>query len=84
MPMIEIEHMQQAGMTAMQIIEAATRTAAEVCGLESELGTLEAGKRADILVVDGNPLSDVDALTHTLLVLHRGIVVRDELSHTID
>jgi imidazolonepropionase-like amidohydrolase len=44
------------GMTPMQAIEATTRSAAELMGLEDELGTLVAGKRADLVIVDGDPL----------------------------
>jgi imidazolonepropionase-like amidohydrolase len=44
------------GMTPMQAIEATTRSAAELMGLEEELGTLEPGKRADLVVIGGDPL----------------------------
>jgi len=76
MPMPEIRWMAEAGMTPMQIIVAATRNSARVCGLGSELGTIEAGKAADVLVVNGNPLSDLEALTAVRLVIHRGVVIR--------
>ena len=72
MPIHEIEWMQEAGMTPMQIIVAATRNGARSCGIASELGTLEVGKMADVLVVDGNPLADVHALTKVSLVLRDG------------
>jgi enamidase len=72
MPIHEIEWMQEAGMTPMQIIVAATRNGARSCDMVSELGTLEAGKLADILVVDGNPLSDIHALTKVRIVLREG------------
>jgi imidazolonepropionase-like amidohydrolase len=52
----ELELMVEGGMTPMQAIVATTRTAAELMGLEDELGTLEPGKRADLVVVDGDPL----------------------------
>jgi len=77
MPMPEIRWMAEAGMTPMQIMVAATRNAARVCGLGSQLGTLEAGKAADVLVVNGNPLSDLEALTAVRLVIHRGVVIRN-------
>jgi len=76
MPMPEILWMAEAGMTPMQIIVAATRNAAHVCGLDAELGTLEAGKTADVLVVNGDPLSDLNALLNVRLVIHRGVVIR--------
>lgn len=76
MPLPEIQWMAQAGMTPLQIIVAATRNAARVCGLGSELGTLEPGKTADVLVVSGNPLADLNALENVRLVVHRGVVIR--------
>jgi imidazolonepropionase-like amidohydrolase len=66
----EIGLMAEAGMTPMQIIMAATRNAATVCGLGRELGTLEPGKLVDFLVVDGDPLADLAALTQVRLVVH--------------
>jgi imidazolonepropionase-like amidohydrolase len=52
----ELALMVEGGMTPMQAIVATTRSAAELMGLESELGTLEPGKRADLVIVDGDPL----------------------------
>jgi imidazolonepropionase-like amidohydrolase len=51
------------GMTAMEAITAATKTSAECLGLDRQLGTLEVGKLADILVVDGNPYECIELLT---------------------
>jgi len=76
MPMHEITRMRQAGMTPMQIIVAATRNASRVCGLEKELGTVEPGKIADILVVNGDPLNDLSSLTKVRLVIHNGVIIR--------
>ena len=76
MPMHEIECLAGAGLSAMQIIVAATRNAARACGLGEELGTLEAGKTADVLVVDGDPLRNLAALTHVRLVIHLGEIIR--------
>jgi imidazolonepropionase-like amidohydrolase len=75
MPLKEIKLMHAAGMTPMQIIVAATRNAAKVCSLPDH-GTLEAGKTADVLVVDGNPLEDLDALKRVLMVIHNGELIR--------
>lgn len=77
-PMLEITSMQEAGMTPMQILVAATKNAAHVCNLEHELGTLEVGKIADILVVGRSPLEDLRALQDVRLVMHNGVVIRDE------
>ena len=76
MPMHEITRMSEAGMTPMQIIVAATRNAAHVCGLEQELGTLEAGKLADILILSADPLQDLSALSQVQMVIHSGVIIR--------
>ncbi len=76
MPMHELRLMRQAGMTPAQIVVAATRNAARACGLEAELGTVEAGKLADLLVVEGDPLRDLEALRRVRLVVHGGRVIR--------
>jgi imidazolonepropionase-like amidohydrolase len=76
MPMHEINRMSEAGMTPMQIIVAATRNAAHVCGLEAELGTLQVGKLADILIINGDPLNDLSALTQVKMVIHSGEIIR--------
>ena len=47
------------------------------CDLDHELGILEVGKIADVLVVDGDPLEDIHDLTNTRLVIHNGVVIRD-------
>ncbi len=52
----ELALMVEGGMTPMQAIVATTRSAAELMGVEDELGTIEPGKRADLVVVDGDPL----------------------------
>jgi imidazolonepropionase-like amidohydrolase len=75
MPINEIKYMSEAGMTPMQIIVAATRNSARSCDRESDLGTLEPGKLADVLVVNGNPLDDINTLTNISIVLRGGKVV---------
>lgn len=74
MPMDEIQQWSNAGLSPRQIITAATRDAAKVSGLGDEIGTVERGKAADLLVVDGNPLSDLRALEGVELVVHGGEV----------
>jgi imidazolonepropionase-like amidohydrolase len=75
MPMAELLHWQAAGLSPQQIIEASTRGSALAMGLEAELGTVEVGKLADLLVVQGNPLADLSALARPLLVVHDGRIV---------
>jgi len=59
---LELEHLVAAGMTPMQALRAATSQAAECLGLEQEIGTIEKGKWADLVLVDGDPLRDVRVL----------------------
>ena len=82
MPILEMGLMQQAGMSAMDVIVAATQTAARVCGMSAELGTVETGKIADIIVVSGDPLADIHALANVALVVHGGSVIRNDLPGT--
>lgn len=56
----ELRHMAANGFTPAQSLHAATQSAAELMGLQDELGTLEPGKRADVVVVDGDPLDFQD------------------------
>ena len=77
MPMRELELMEQAGMTPMQIIVAATKNAAHVCNRDRSLGTLERGKLADLFVVNGDPLQDIHVLANVRLVVRNGTVIRD-------
>lgn len=71
------------GMTPMQAIIASTRTAAELLGLAAETGTLAVGKRADIVVVEGDPLADLGVLAqpeNIAMVIKGGAVARDRIS----
>lgn len=69
------EAYQEAGMTPMEIIHAATRNAAELLGMQERIGTLETGKLADIIGVPGDPSQDVKALEHAKFVMKGGMVV---------
>lgn len=81
MPSIEMELMREAGLTPMQIIVAATKHGAHVCGLDAEVGTVEPGKIADILVVDGDPLADLNVLKNNrILVIHNGLIAFSRLT----
>ena len=52
----------KAGYSPMEAINAATQISSEVLGIDSEVGTLETGKCADLIVIDGNPLDDIAIL----------------------
>jgi imidazolonepropionase-like amidohydrolase len=56
---VELEMMAKAGLTPMQVLVAATGGAARAMKLEQQLGTIQAGKHADLLVLNANPLSDI-------------------------
>jgi imidazolonepropionase-like amidohydrolase len=68
----------KAGATPWQALQAATRHAAELCGVGDDLGTIEAGKLADLIVVAADPLDDITNLRRLLLVLKAGRIVSDK------
>ena len=68
----EIELMVQAGMTPQAALESSTREAADLLGVLDEVGTIEVGKRADMLLVDGDPHSDPAALRNVWAVFLSG------------
>ncbi len=68
------------GATPWQTLLAATRHAAELCGVVSDVGTIEPGKLADLIVVRGNPLEYVEHLRSLELVLKEGRLVADRRS----
>jgi imidazolonepropionase-like amidohydrolase len=79
---VELDMLTDAGMTPLESIIAGTREAAACCGLERDLGTLEAGKLADLIVVEGNPLDDITVLQdreRIKLVMKEGRSFRDLL-----
>lgn len=61
----ELELLQTAGFHPLEVIDAATRKGAELLGMEKEIGTVEPGKKADLLVVDENPLANFKVLYGT-------------------
>jgi imidazolonepropionase-like amidohydrolase len=66
------------GATPWQALVAATRSGAAVCGVGDELGTIERGKIADLIVVGGNPLEDINNVRRLQLVLKDGRIVSDK------
>jgi imidazolonepropionase-like amidohydrolase len=68
----EMSALVDSGMTPIQVISAATKTNAEILGVFAERGSLEPGKQADILVVAGNPLEDIETLGRVALIAKGG------------
>ena len=77
----ELQRLVEVGYSPMEALESGTRIASQVLGLENELGTIEEGKLADLIVVDGNPLEEIGLLlkTETIrLVMQGGKLVKGE------
>lgn len=70
--------MKQAGMSEMDIIKSATVTAAALIDMSDSLGTIETGKHADIIAVDGNPLSNIEELLDVDFVMKAGKVHKNQ------
>jgi imidazolonepropionase-like amidohydrolase len=72
----EFASLVEAGMTPMQAIQAGTRVGAELLGWEDRVGTIEAGKLADIVAVARDPLADISELERVIFVMKGGEVVK--------
>lgn len=70
----EMELYVQGGMSPMEAIQAATIVPARAMHLDNEVGTIQAGKRADIILVDGNPLESISNIRHVKTVVSNGRV----------
>lgn len=84
MPLTELQLLLQTGLTQMQIIIAATKHGAEVCSIADEVGTIEVGKRADILIIKGNPLEDLTNIKNVVFVIKDGNKVVDNVQNIKD
>jgi imidazolonepropionase-like amidohydrolase len=73
---LEFEYMVEAGMPPMAAIKSATMVSAELLGLQTQLGSIEAGKLADIVAVDENPLQNIKTLRNVTFVMKDGIVYK--------
>ena len=74
--LLELGMLVRCGMSQWQAIVAATQTAAEVCCVADQYGTVEPGKRADLIALQHNPLDDIDNIRSLTLVVKNGAVVR--------
>jgi imidazolonepropionase-like amidohydrolase len=74
----QFHYMVQYGMTPMQAIQAATISAADLLGWKDRIGSVSAGKFADIIAVKGDPTADPAVLTRVSFVMKGGAVVKDQ------
>jgi imidazolonepropionase-like amidohydrolase len=74
----EFVYMTEAGMPILECIRAATVNAADLLGVSATLGTIEKGKLADIIAVDGDPTKDVNAMGKVKFVMKDGVVYKNE------
>ena len=74
----EFAVMVKLGLTPLQSIQAATVNAADLIGWSDRVGTLEPGKFADIIAVEGDPLADVHTLENVRFVMKGGEVVKSQ------
>ncbi len=72
----EFEYMVEAGMPELKAIQSATLTPAKILHIDDQLGSLEAGKLADIIAVSGNPLKNIKVLQQVDFVMKNGEVIK--------
>ena len=72
----EFEYMVEAGMPAMEAIQSATLSAATLLGISDRLGSIEKGKIADIIAVNGDPLQDIKVLSIMQFVMKEGVIYK--------
>ena len=74
----ELDHlMRKTSLDSLQVIEKATKTNAEILGIDHLTGTIELGKRADLIVMDHNPLENIKALSNITLVMVNGQLIQN-------
>jgi imidazolonepropionase-like amidohydrolase len=71
-----MEAMQRAGLTAAEVLASATIVAARAMGIADETGSLEAGKRADLVVLEADPTADIANARRVRLVMRNGALHR--------
>jgi imidazolonepropionase-like amidohydrolase len=75
---LEFVYMHEAGMPAMETIQSATVSAADLLGVTDIVGSIEKGKLADIIAVDGDPIKDIQAMGKVKFVMKDGVVFKNE------
>jgi imidazolonepropionase-like amidohydrolase len=73
---LEMEALQRAGLTPLEVLVASTRNGALAMGRLDDFGTVEAGKQADLVILDADPTADIANVRRIALVVRRGVVHR--------
>jgi imidazolonepropionase-like amidohydrolase len=79
----ELELLLKVGFTPLEALVAATKRASELLGLERRIGTLEKGKAADLIIVDGDPLKEISLLQHRdkiMVIMREGRFYKRQLT----
>jgi imidazolonepropionase-like amidohydrolase len=76
----EFNEMVKLGMKSVDALKSSTSSDAELLGLADKIGTLEAGKLADIVAVPGDPVQNIRQTEHVLFVMKEGTVYRNDSS----
>jgi imidazolonepropionase-like amidohydrolase len=77
----ELVALNRRGMPPLEAIRAATVNAAELLGWQDRIGAVEAGKYADLIALEGDPLADITVLRQVKFVMKAGTIARDVLTH---
>jgi imidazolonepropionase-like amidohydrolase len=75
---IEFVYMNEAGMPALETIKAATVAAADLLGMSDVVGSIEKGKLADIVAIEGDPVKDIQAMGKMKFVMKDGVIYKNE------
>jgi imidazolonepropionase-like amidohydrolase len=75
---IEFQYMVEAGMPPMEAIKAATTSAADLLGMSNKIGSISKDKFADIVAVEGDPLTDIKTMKNMTFVMKEGKIYTDQ------
>ncbi|THU41275.1 amidohydrolase family protein [Niastella caeni] len=73
---LEFVYMNEAGMPAMEAIQSATVSAADLIGVYDKIGSIEKGKLADIIAVEGDPVKDIQSMGKVTFVMKEGVIYK--------
>ena len=75
---MEFQYMVEGGMPPLETIKCATLNAAEMMGMKSTMGSIESGKLADIIAVEGDPSEDIKVMKNVVFVMKDGLVYKSK------